>query len=157
MIKRIAFSVFIITMSISSFAQRNYDRAVGIRGSYYTNFNLTYKQFINDQDAFELIGGIRVSRFGFFYTEGAAIYQRHFPLEIEDIEGLSYYVGVGAYSGFSNTSIFNLGFMVGGGIDYKFEDYPINLSFDLFPALNILTRFRPRIRHGGLAIRYTLE
>ncbi len=156
MIKRIAIFTFLIMSALSSDAQRYYDSAVGIRGGIYTNLNLTYKQFISDQDAFEIIGGIR-PRVGFIYAEAAALYQRHFPLEIENFKGLSVYLGGGAYSGVSNFNTFNLGFMVGGGLDYKFEDYPINLSFDLFPALNILTRFTPRIRHGGLAIRYVLN
>jgi len=144
---------------------QDYNSAIGLRLGYYTFGNVSYKQFINEAAAFELYAGARRwGILGFRYSryEIGALYQHHMDLDLEPLPNLRWYVGGGGYAGiftgnYLGTSSLDLGVMAGPGLDYKFPDLPLNLSFDLYIGLNIIGGIRLGARQGGLSARYTLN
>jgi hypothetical protein len=157
-------SILIISLisfsSLSLYAQSEYQSAIGLRLGAYTNMNVTYKHFLNDQAALELVGGLGFWAFGYTRMGLAGIYQHHMPLKLDGLDGLNWYLGVGAYTSIDVyrflSNRFNIGGMVGVGLDYKFPDYPVNVSIDFYPALNIINRFYITA-YGGVAVRYVLN
>jgi hypothetical protein len=150
--------VTVFLLSIFAFNEiraQSYESAVGARAGYFLTG--TYKKFINDSHAFEAYAGLAY----FSGLVAGGLYQVHFPLEELEIENLYWYVGGGAYagigSGWLGTSSFNLGVNVNIGLDYKFEDYPINVSIDWAPGLDFVGRFGPTFVIGGVAVRYVLD
>lgn len=149
---------------------QEYNSSIGARlGS---PFSASYKNFISEQGAIELFGNFRTrgvltsyrwTRFGL----GGA-YQHHFDLEIEELEGLKWYVGGGATAYFwtySNDSIFNeydnLSIGVQGyvGLDYGFEDIPLNISLDWVPTIILGDGYVSGFgaNYGALSVRYILS
>ncbi|MEL6862895.1 MAG: hypothetical protein AAFP19_00690 [Bacteroidota bacterium] len=138
-----------------------YERAVGARLGY--PLSASYKHFLNDSNALEFYLGTRgFTLYRWFSVSGA--YLVHKP--IEDINGLRYYFGGGATVYFwnfdndfigdnSNTSIGLQGYI---GLDYAFEDVPINLTVDWIPTIfinSVLSSFGGG--YGTIGVRYILE
>ena len=147
--------------TIAEVAAQKYDAAVGVRGGYL--FTGTYKKFLNDSGAFEAYAGI--GGYGGFVA--GAMYQIHKPLEALEIENLDWYFGGGAYAGVWGSWVFGGNYMFAGvnviiGLDYKLEDFPLNLSLDWGPGINLLrgdnyiynSFFFPYF--GGFSARYIL-
>lgn len=141
---------FLFTLTVS--AQR-YTSAIGLRGGSPGVTYLNAKYRINQQ-AYELgIGG----NTGSVWLHGNAYYQN----ELNDI--LDYYYGFGANVGLgkmnqfeANTSGLGLGASAVIGLEHTLEDYPINVSLDLGPALYVL----PSLQFGfawALSVRYVLH
>jgi hypothetical protein len=152
----------IIAFSTQAEAQRNYTTAAGVRLGSYTFTNLSLKHFLTDQGAVEVTTGLRsFGLFGFRRTriDVGAIYQHHFPLEVDIPGTLQWYIGVGGnlgfYSGFETG--LEISIMGGGGVDYKFDDLPLNVSIDLYlgPFFGLYQGIGTRT--GGLAVRYTIK
>lgn len=86
-----------------------------------------------------------------------------FNFDIQGIDGLRWYVGPGAHIGFWNhdykekKNINSAGFGIDGvlGLDYKLANYPVNISVDWQPAVDLIgsSGFTPA--YGGIGIRYT--
>lgn len=139
--------VLFIGFALSMNAQ-SYNSAVGARlGSY--SLTASYKQFLTESSAFELFGG--------FAYEGTALnvnalYLMHTP--IPSVENLSWYWGGGVST---NLNPFTLGVMGAIGVDYKLEDYPVNLTLDYLPTLGIVNSKGLYYRGVTLAVRYVLN
>lgn len=144
-------------------AQSDYKTSVGLRFGVYTYGNASLKHFISDQAAIEAYLGVRsFGVFGFRYArfELGALYQHHLPLEVDIPGNLRWYVGAGPYIGLSTGTIDNgidLGGMAGPGLDYAFEDLPINVSFDLYLGVQLVRSFGVGFRQGGLSVRYIFQ
>lgn len=143
-------------------AQVDYKTAVGGRLGY--PLAASFKQFINDSHAFEVYVGARWYS-GYSWTSVSGAYLVHKP--IDSVDGLNYYFGGGAsvyfwsfgngieFNGFNTTSV---GIQAYGGLDYKFEDLPLNISVDWIPTVFInsfITGFGGGF--GSVAARYTLN
>ena len=144
----------------------DYETAIGLRAGW--GVSLTGKHFVNDSHAIEAIlnyrsfGGFGVS-WGWMRISG--LYLVHNSLD-DVIDGLGWYYGGGAYVGFwtgdweignRNRSTF-IGISGAIGLDYKFEDIPINVSVDWVPSFRLAghgTGFSGEV--GGLAVRYVLK
>ena len=130
-------------------AQTSYKSAIGARLGY--PLSASYKTFISETNAIEAYVNFR--RWGNLFTGGfsytrigiGAAYLVHQQLGT-NTPGLQWYYGGGAgiaLFSYSNDSAFgnadNLGFAVQGfiGLDYKFEDLPLNLSLDWAPTFYI--------------------
>ena len=141
---------------------QEYGSAIGLRLGY--PLSLTYKTFISESSAIEVFGGLRGYSTYSWINVGAA-YQVHKP--IEGVDGLNWYFGGGASVFFwtyknnffgDNSSSTTFGVLGNLGLDYKFEDSPINLSADWMPMF-FINGFGSGFGggYGALAVRYTLN
>ncbi len=147
--------VFVFAFIVLSSAQ-DYKTGIGLRAGYPAG--LTVKHFISDRAALE---GIFATRWRGFVITG--LFEAH--RQLADVDNLNWYYGVGAHIGFWNTnSSISWGeagtaYTVVGidgilGLEYNFEEIPINLSLDWKPAFN-LTGYSGFWGDGGaFSIRY---
>ncbi len=149
--RRIVFLAFIIA-STSSFAQ-SYKTAVGLKGGYPGYGSLNVKHYISQSNAIEgSIGGSA----NFLWLQGVYEINKSLPTD-----GLNWYFGVGPSLGFanSNNNTTNGLFIMGTGligIEYTFQDLPINIALDTGPSIQIVPGFNFQWG-GGFAVRYTLK
>ena len=138
---------------VNEVSAQKYDAAVGARAGYYLTG--TYKKFITESNAFEVYAGF--SGYGGLVVGG--LFQIHKPLEQAGIDNLDWYYGGGAYAGtygWWSGSSFVAGVNLNIGLDYKFDEFPINVSLDWAPGINVVGGFYPSWVAGGLAVRYIL-
>ncbi|HHS95004.1 MAG TPA: hypothetical protein ENJ45_00315 [Phaeodactylibacter sp.] len=139
---------------------QNYKGAIGLRLGYPVS--VSGKLFIGETTALEAFVGTRGYTY-FRWVNAGLAYQKYQLLEIEDLEGLSWYYGAGLNAYFwTYEDLFvgdesSLSFGVSGyiGLDYAFEDLPLNLTIDWVPTFFInsyLGGFGGR--YGSLGIRY---
>lgn len=145
-------SIFLITLfvAIVLFTQaQNYNTAVGVRlGPNTANITagFTVKHFINENTALEAIIGVN-NGLGL-----CGLYEKHF--DIEAVKNLQWLAGFGGYVAFtgSNTAVGGAGII---GLDYKFEEIPLNLTLDWKPELNIISKVGFEASGIGLSARFT--
>ena len=143
-------ALLLISVGLYSAAHaQSYNNAIGIRlgpSSAAMSGGFTFKHFLNDQNAVEAIIGINQG-FGI-----AGLYEWHHP--IESVNNLQWFIGAGGYAAFR----FNSSFIGGAGIlglDYKFDNIPLNLSLDWKPELNIISNVHFEGSGVGLSARFT--
>ena len=153
--KFLLINVFAVITIVAANAQ-DYKTSLGLRAG--VPYGVTVKHFLSKYDAVE---GILASRWGGFAVTG--LYEReswtgHYP-------GLNWYWGVGAHVGFwSGSTNPNLGGTYNGaavfgadgilGLEYTFDEIPLNLSLDLLPTINIFGSTGWGGINGALSIRY---
>lgn len=161
--KTLMFVLFLASMFIVKDVQaQEFSSAIGARLGY--PLSVSYKTFISESSAIELIGGTRgFSGYRWFTVAGA--YQVHNALDLGDLDGLNWYYGAGAAMYFwnfdatfgdagSNTSIGLQGYL---GLSYTFDDNPINISVDWVPTF-FLNGFGNGFAggYGSFGIRYVI-
>lgn len=160
--KLVCFSFFAALFFFAAPADaQNFKSAVGARLGYPVS--ATFKHFLNESNAVEVYAGFRGwSTYSWFTLSGA--YQVHKPLE-DVTKGLEWYFGGGASvyfwnydfsTEFSTTTLGLQGYL---GLQYTFEDTPINLSVDWIPTVFIGNGFTSGFGggYGSLAVRYVLS
>jgi len=148
--KLILIVILVVSMVTLAWAQ-DYKTGIGLRGGFSSG--LTLKHFVGKKSAFE---GIAAINFGL--TTGyelTGLYEIH-GLAFQ-VERLNLYFGAGAHIGTyddSNSKGINIGVDGILGIEYNFNEVPINIGFDWKPMYHIvgLTGFAPE--GGALSIRY---
>ena len=145
--KRLVLLSIVIIVATSAKAQE-YINAVGVRlgpSSPAVNLGFTIKHFLNETNAVEGILGI---------NDGlgvCALYEWHHP--IESVPHLQWFVGAGGYAAFQSHESF-----IGGagiaGLDYKFEQIPLNISLDWKPELNLITKVGFNGNTVGISARF---
>lgn len=143
----VLFSIVTI-IALSSKAQE-YKTAVGIRlgpNSAAISPGFTIKHFLNETNAVEGIVGIS-NGIGL-----CALYEWHHP--IEAVDHLHWFVGAGGYAAFRYSSSF-IGAAGIAGLDYKFDQIPLNISIDWKPELNIITNVAFEGSAVGVSARFT--
>jgi hypothetical protein len=165
--KKIFLSLLVVAaVAIAGSAQaQGYSSALGAR--FGSPFAASYKFFVTDPGAIELFAGFRGYGAGYSWLSANGAYEHHFP--ISGVTNLSWYVGGGAGVQFwswrnnnalgGNTSISIFGVL---GLDYKFEEIPLNLSLDWMPTffVNGYLSDSNRAFNGGfgsLSARYVLN
>jgi hypothetical protein len=152
--KQILILVIFFALAVTASAQNKtansltYKTAVGVR--IWNGGALNLKTFLTDKTALEFIGFL-----GTYGTRITGLYEFHGDLNTEG--NLKWYLGFGGHA-----SLYKSG--KGGGIDgvagieYKFENLPLNLALDWQPSIEAgvgpLNGFQGS--YGGLAIRFTL-
>jgi hypothetical protein len=145
-----------ITVITSFSFSQNYKTAIGFKGGYPGYGSLNAKYFLDSKNAIEgSIGGGSST----LWLQG--LYELNYSLE----DGLNWYFGGGANLGFYSfkntitnvrTSSVILGFNGIVGIEYTFEDFPLNVALDTGPNLRIINSFG--FGWGaGLAVRYAIK
>jgi hypothetical protein len=140
MMKKILLTlIVIVTMTAFSNAQE-YQTAAGVRGGLSNG--LTIKHFLGGKSAVE---GIVMTRWQGINVTG--LYELHKWMAF-GVDRLNWYYGVGGHIGFWNGTYTTWGtsgtaYTVIGidgiiGLEYTFEEIPINLSVDWKPALNLV-------------------
>lgn len=140
-------SVFILVfllVSVFSFSQTH--SAIGVRGLYSLGGSVTYKTFVAQQGAVEVIGNFYRKRE--FDVTVTVLYEWHKEL---GTKGLYYYFGVGGHTSLNARDLAGVGVL---GLDFRFSSIPLNLSLDWMPTLWRLRGNNSRFDGGGLAIRY---
>ncbi len=143
-ITRYLIFIFITVLSNHLHAQ-DYKTAIGIRlssGSPTLSNSVSVKYFLNDRDAVEGLVSYG-TRFGI-----GGLFERH--QLIGATPALTWFYGAGGYVGFQSGNTY-LGPTGITGLDYKFQNAPINLSLDWKPELDII----PRINFVADAFAFT--
>ncbi len=145
-----SFTVLILFLTTSFFSQ-NYKMALGFKGGYPGYGSLNAKKSISKSDYLEAsIGG-----FGRYpYNVGFNVqidYERMQALE----EGFSFYYGGGVLLGLTSSFV-HLAPKALLGLEYNFEDLPLNISIDTGPYLFVSPNIG-FIWGGGLALRYAIR
>ena len=146
--KTACFISFILLIAFTSNAQV-YKTAVGLRLGPNTpavSAGITGKYFLNEKAAVEAILGVNNG------LSICGLYEIHFP--INAVKNLQWFAGAGAYVSFRSGSS-NLGAAGIIGLDYKFEEIPLNISLDWKPELNIISKIGFESSGLGFSARYT--
>lgn len=137
---------------------QGYKTALGVRlssSNAMQNNSVSFKQFITDKAAIEAL-----FTFGDPLALGALL-ELHQPL---NAPGLSWYYGGGGYIGFVKTlntatgkekSDPNFGAQGVIGLDYKFNNIPLNISLDWKPELNLVSDINFEPAAIGFTARFT--
>lgn len=147
--KKIIVAFSILTLFAFSATAQNYKNAVGIRlgpNSPAISPGFTIKHFLNETSAIEGIIGVS-NGIGF-----CALYEWHHP--IESVNHLHWFVGAGGYAAFRYSTSF-IGAAGIAGLDYKFDQIPLNISVDWKPELNIITNVGFEASGVGVSARFT--
>ena len=129
-------------MLLSGFAisSRAQDNLIGIRGGWYNG--ISFQHYLSEGKAVE--GLLQIARGGINIT---GLYELHEP--ISGADGFGFYYGAGAHLGIYQENRYNLfgdrysgsGAVIGidgiAGVEYIFDQIPLQLSLDYKPALNI--------------------
>ena len=150
--KSILILLFAVVLSMAGYGQ-DYKTALGLRAGL--PYGVTVRHFINKENALE---GILASRWTGLVITG--LYENESWLG--NYPGLNWYWGVGAHAGFwdagTNPNVNTTGAVIGVdailGIEYTFDEFPINLSLDLLPSLNLIGSTGWGGINGALSIRY---
>ena len=145
--------LFVISFSQSLRAQ-DYKMALGVRLSNMTpriNNSVSFKYFMNEGHAIEGL---------FTFSNPVAIggiYEIYRPM---NVEGLKWFFGPGAYVSFGDTNESSSGTVFAGatgilGLDYKFNNVPLNISADWKPELNLINGINFEAAAVGLSVRFT--
>ena len=152
---KLVLTLSILFVSFWSFGQ-NYSTAVGIKGGYPGFGTLNIKHYLTSNTALEgSLGGF--SKVGLGNGAFAIVdYEINSSLE----SGFTWHYGGGALLGFTNDltgdSFLHTGINGLVGLEYTFEEVPINCSIDTGPFIF----FSPYVNFawgGGLAIRYAIR
>ena len=146
--------IFLLTavFTITGYGQ-DYKTALGLRAGL--PYGVTVRHFINKENALE---GILASRWSGLVITG--LYEKESWLG--KYPALNWYWGFGAHAGFwdpgTNPNVNTTSAVIGAdailGIEYTFDDFPINLSLDLLPSLNLIGSTGWGGINGALSIRY---
>lgn len=144
-IKALLFSLFLLTFTISAFAQK-YRTAAGPRFES-DKIGLSIQQKVHDRGTIEGIATL-----GEREVTGTALYEWHFPILGERF---NYYLGAGAHIG----NLKDHGVFTGAdailGIEYKVNGLPFLLSADIKPALHLNHEDWVGLS-SGVSVRYVL-
>lgn len=143
---------------INNVHAQGYKTALGVRlssSNAMQNNSVSFKQFISEKAAIEAL-----FTFGDPLALGAML-ELHKPLSTE---GLSWYYGGGGYIGFvkqlntttnKETTDPNFGAQGVIGLDYKFNNIPLNISLDWKPELNLVNDINFEPAAIGFTARFT--
>lgn len=153
--KKILLSLIILSaIWLSSYGQ-DYKTSLGLRAGL--PYGLTVKHFLNKYNALE---GILASRWQGFIITG--LYENEHQTGI--YPGFNWFWGFGGHVGFwgadENPNLKNSysGSVIGLdgilGIEYTFDEIPLNLSLDIMPSVNLIGVTGMGGIHSALSIRY---
>lgn len=149
--------ILVAFCSLLSLHAQDYRTGIGLRAGYPAG--LTIKHFVSNRTAIE---GILATRWGGFVITG--LFEAH--RQLADVDNLNWYYGLGAHLGFWNgdndrnfwgdpgTSYTVVGIDGILGLEYSFEEIPVNIGIDWKPAFNIFGYQGFWGDGGAFSIRY---
>lgn len=158
----------LILLPLCLFGQ-DYDRAAGVRMGVTSG--VTYKKFVTDLEAFELLVSGR--REGMQFT---ALYEFHRPMEVSFNENFYFYYGVGAHVGYEQyddlkkvlisedpldfvyeeKGYYVMGVDAIAGVEYRYLSVPMTIAFEIKPYFNFIgMRYtKSTFWDAGLSLKY---
>lgn len=152
---------FILTMALMmslavTLNAQNYNTGIGLRGGLSNG--ITIKHFVSSYNAFE---GIVAARWGGILITGLFEFDNSF-----NTPGLTWYYGVGGHVGIWDvprhadwwtegevtSPIIGVDAII--GIEYTFPNFPISISLDWKPAMNLIGYTGAWADSGAFSIRY---
>ena len=153
--KKILPLIIVFCSLFATVGAQDYKTGLGIRAG--VPFGVTVKHFLNEDNAIE---GILASRWRGLVVTG--LYE--FEYWTGEYPGLNWYWGAGAHLGVwgatynPNINETYSGAVIGVdgvlGLEYTFDEIPLNLSLDLLPSLNLIGFTGWGGINGALSIRY---
>ncbi len=153
--KRIILTISFFALIASAGFGQDYKTSAGLRLGL--PYGITVKHFLNKYSALE---GILASRWQGFIVTG--LYENEH--QTGQYPGLNWFWGLGAHVGFwSMNENPNLGPTYSGavigadgiiGLEYTFDEIPLNLSVDLLPSVNLIGRTGWGGINGAISVRY---
>jgi len=145
----------LLVMFFASSRAQDYRTSLGVRGGL--PYGLTVKHFLNKKNAVEGIAAVSYSGF-----VAMAFYE--FEKWTGIYPSLNWYAGAGAHAGFWDAGMnpalpsTHTGSVVGidavAGMEYTFDEIPLNLAIDLIPSYNLLGDTGWGGMSGAISIRY---
>ena len=142
-------TLFMVTLSTKSLQAQQYKLAVGVRLSSAqatVNNSISFRYFLNENRAVEAMASFDPDAIGLLYE----VYK---PLG--NAPGFQWFFGGGAYAAFKGNDVLGAQGVV--GLDYKFQQIPLNLSLDWKPELNLVDNVNFEAAAVGLAVRFTFH
>lgn len=146
--------LFVLVLGLTLNAQ-DYKTSIGLRAGY--PYGLSVKHFLSENNAVE---GILASNYGGFVAT-VLLENEHWTGQYP---GFNWYWGVGAHVGFwdagANRYINSTytGSVIGIdgvlGLEYTFDEIPLNISLDILPSINLIGSAGWGGPNGALSIRY---
>lgn len=147
--------MLMLTASINA---QSYKTALGGRLGFFNGF--TIKHFVRNDKALE---GLLAFRWNGFEITG--LYEHQRPLK--GVNNLDWFIGIGGHVGFWNTGYYYkhyyadnhsaFGMDLIGGLEYTFDEVPINIGLDWKPAFNFYGEGPVRFDGLALSIRYAIR
>lgn len=158
MFKKLFFGVVFISLMTLSLKAQNYQTGLGGRIGFFNGF--TIKHFIQNNNALE---GLLSFRWNGVVITGLYEYQQHFS----GAENLDWFIGIGAHVGFwgeddyywrdNRRNYAIVGMDLIGGLEYTFDEVPINIGLDWKPAFNFAGDNHVWFDGLALSIRYAIK
>ncbi len=151
----VTFSTIIMLCISLNLKAQSYKYAVG--GRLGASNGVTFKMFLDKQNAVDFILNFQ-SKKDYSYFRATGLYEIHQP--INNGYGINWYYGGGASIGGRNYKPLDNGeLLLSGdgvvGLDYKFDEAPINVSLDWKPAFEIVPDTHLDLSGVGLSVRFT--
>ncbi len=152
------FTIMLVLVALTLGAQaQSYKSAIGLRGGEPSGIN--FKTFLGSGTAIDLVAGT-----GYFghNLNVSAFYEWQKPTDWAP--GIDWFIGPGAHIGIwtgDYSDDYNSNLIVGLdgiiGLEYTFDDIPLNLSVGIGPAFHLMGGPNNWYYwNGGIAIRYVL-
>ena len=163
---------FLFCLAGASVQAQEYKTSIGLR--FGSPWAASFKYNLTETSTVEAMLGYRRSLIGTIVGLGyssvniGALYQINNEIDIDDIDGFRWYYGGGGsvyfwsyddnFVGAEAYNSLTIGIHGTLGLDYAFEDAPINLSLDWMPTFIIGDGYRTGFRAGfyALSARYIL-
>jgi hypothetical protein len=151
--KQLLFAAILFVVLTTTANAQDYRTSLGFRAG--VPYGITLKHFLSETNAFEAILASRWSGF-----EITGLYENeHWTGEYP---GFNWFWGFGAHIGFwNNTPYYNAvngGAVIGVdgilGLEYTFDEIPLNLSIDLLPSINLIGSSSWNGINGAISFRY---
>jgi hypothetical protein len=158
MIRKMLVGIAFCLMVASSLNAQEYKTGLGGRVGFFNGF--TIKHFVKNDKALE---GLLSFRWNGFVITGLYEHQRPF----KEVKNLDWFIGIGAHVGFWDRGKYYWNYyddshsIVGmdliGGLEYTFDEVPINLGLDWKPAFNFIGDDHVWFDGLALSIRYAIK
>lgn len=142
-------TVLVIMFTAQHVHAQEYKMALGVRLSSAqatVNNSVSFRYFMSQDRALEAMASFDPGAIGLLYE----VYK---PLGTAP--GFQWFFGGGAYAAFKGHDVLGAQGII--GLDYKFQQIPLNLSLDWKPELNLVDNVNFEAASVGLAVRFTFH
>lgn len=141
--------ILLLIVSADRAQAQEYKMALGVRLSSAqatVNNSISFRYFMRQDRALEAMASFDPGAIGLLYE----VYK---PLG--NAAGFQWFFGGGAYAAFKGDDVLGAQGII--GLDYKFQQIPLNLSLDWKPELNLVDNVNFEAASVGLAVRFTFH